>query len=110
MSCYINLSQLAWITTLASSVIAASDNTNPYPNYSWFSVAYMLCLILGISATIASHTTHHYHVAIVGFLAVGIVLTSASANNLMYTSNHSKETAAAGFILLSIMNVGDQDW
>jgi hypothetical protein len=65
----------------------------------------MLCLILGIFVAIASDATHNYHVAIVGFLAAGIILTSSSANNIMYTTNSAREAAAAGFILLSIVNV-----
>jgi SHO1 osmosensor len=68
-------------------------------------MAYMFCLILGIFIVIASDTTHDYHVAVVGFLAAGIILTSSSANDLMYTSNTAREAAAAGFILLSVVNV-----
>lgn len=86
-------------------MISAFEKPNLYPNYSWFSIVYMLCLILGIFIAIASDAAHDYHVAIVGFLAAGIILTSSSASNLMYTSNHARETAAAGFILLSIVNV-----
>jgi hypothetical protein len=41
------------------------------------------------------------------FLAAGIILTSSSANNIRYTSNNAREAAAAGFILLSIVNVGE---
>ena len=66
----------------------------------------MFCLIVGIFLAIASNTAHDYHVAIVGFLATGLVLTSVAANNLMYTSDHAQEAAAAGFILLSMANVG----
>ena len=54
-------------------------------------------VILGIFVAIASDATHNYHVAIVGFLAAGIILTSSSANNIMYTSNSAREAAAAGF-------------
>ena len=66
----------------------------------------MFCLILGIFIVIISNTAHEYHVAIVGFLAAGLVLTSSSVNDLMYTSDHAKEAAAAGFMVLSIANVG----
>jgi SHO1 osmosensor len=66
----------------------------------------MFCLIVGIFVAIVSNTAHDYHVAIVGFLAAGLILTSSAANNLMYTSDRAQEAAAAGFILLSIANVG----
>jgi SHO1 osmosensor len=81
------------------------DDTNPYPNYSWFTIAFMFCIILGIFVVIVSNTAHDYHVAVVGFLAAGLILTSSSVNELIYTSSHVQETAAAGFILLSIANV-----
>lgn len=67
----------------------------------------MFCLIVSIFVVIATGTTHDYHVTIVGFLATGLVLTSSSVNDLMYTSDHAKEAAAAGFILISIANVGN---
>lgn len=54
---------------------------------------------------IASDTTQTYHVAIVGFLACGLVLTSSSVNSLIYSSNGAKEACAAGHILLSMVNV-----
>jgi SHO1 osmosensor len=65
----------------------------------------MLCLIVGIFVVIVSDTTENYHVAIVGFLAVGLILTSSSVNSLLYTSNMAKQAAAAGFMVLSIVNV-----
>lgn len=65
----------------------------------------MLCLIFGIFAAIISNTTEDYHVAIVGFLAVGLVLTTSSVNNLLYTSDVARQGAAAGFIVLSIVDV-----
>jgi len=65
----------------------------------------MLCLIVGIFAVIASDTTEEYHVAIVGFLAAGLILTTSSVNNLLYTSNAAKQAAASGFVVLSIVNV-----
>ena len=54
---------------------------------------------------IASDTTQTYHVAIVGFLAFGLVLTTSSVNSLIYSSNGAKEACAAGHILLSMVNV-----
>jgi SHO1 osmosensor len=65
----------------------------------------MLCLIIGVFTVIVSDTTENYHVAIVGFLASGLILTSSSVNSLLYSSNIAKQAAAAGFMLLSIVNV-----
>jgi SHO1 osmosensor len=65
----------------------------------------MLCAIIGVFVVIASDTTQTYHVAIVGYLACGLVLTSSSVNSTIYSSNGAKEATAAGHILLSMVNV-----
>ena len=65
----------------------------------------MLCLIVGIIAAIVTDTTECYHMAIIGFLAAGLILTSSSADGLLYTSNSAKQAAAAGFIVLTTVNV-----
>ena len=65
----------------------------------------MLYLIVGIIAAIVTNTTKCYNMAIVGFLAAGLILTSSSVNSLLYTSNMAKQAAAAGFMVLSIVNV-----
>jgi SHO1 osmosensor len=65
----------------------------------------MLCCIIGVFVVIASDTIQTYHVAIVGYLACGLVLTSSSVNSLIYSSNGAKEATAAGHILLSMVNV-----
>ena len=100
------LPQLAWLIAFLGSVIAtAAHLSDPFPNYSWFAIAYMLCCIVGVFVVIASDTTQTYHVAIVGFLACGLVLTSSTVNSLIYSSNGAKEATAAGHILLSMVNV-----
>ena len=54
---------------------------------------------------VASDTIQTYHVAIVGYLACGLVLSTSSVQGLIYTNNGAKEAAAAGFILLSMVTV-----
>lgn len=65
----------------------------------------MLACILGVIVVVASDTIHTYHVAIVGFLSAGLVLTTSSVNALIYSSEGAKEAAAAGHILLSMVAV-----
>ena len=65
----------------------------------------MLCVIVVVFVVVASDTTQTYHVAIVGFLSCGLVLTSSSVNSLIYSSNGAKEATAAGHILLSMVEV-----
>ena len=45
---------------------------------------------------------------VVGFLAAGLVFTTSSVNTLVYSPDGAKEAAAAGFILLSMVAVGEQ--
>lgn len=100
------LLQLAWFIAFVGSTIAtAAHLSDPFPNYSWLTIAYMLCCIVGVFVIIASDTTQTYHVAIVGYLACGLVLTTSSVNSLIYSSNGAKEATAAGHILLSMVNV-----
>ncbi|EKD12491.1 uncharacterized protein L3040_008184 [Drepanopeziza brunnea f. sp. 'multigermtubi'] len=102
----VSIAMLAWFIAFIGSVIATSQKLdNSFPNYSWFAISYMLCCIIGVFVVIASDTTQTYHVAIVGYLACGLVLTSSSVNSLIYAANGAKEATAAGHILLSMVNI-----
>lgn len=65
----------------------------------------MFCCIVGVTLAVAANAVHTYHVAMVGFLAAGLVFTTSSVNSLIYWSDKAKEAAAAGFILLSMVSV-----
>jgi SHO1 osmosensor len=102
----VSIAMLAWFIAFVGSVIATAEKLDPaFPNYSWFTIAYMLCVIIGVFVIIASDTTQTYSVAIVGYLACGLVLTSSSVNSTIYSSNGAKEATAAGHILLSMVNI-----
>jgi SHO1 osmosensor len=76
-----------------------------FPTYTWWAVVYYFFVNIGIFIVVASDTTQTYHVAVVGYLACGLVLTTSSVNGLVYATNGAKEAAAAGFILLSMVTV-----
>jgi SHO1 osmosensor len=65
----------------------------------------MFFLIPGVVVVVASNSIQTYHVALVGYMGAGLVLTSSSVNSLIYTGEGSRQAAAAGFILLSMVNV-----
>lgn len=67
----------------------------------------MFCCIVGVTVAVASDSVHTFHVAMVGFLAAGLVFTTSSVNSLIYWSDPAKEAAAAGFILLSMVSVSN---
>ncbi|KAK6581686.1 hypothetical protein PZA11_005383 [Diplocarpon coronariae] len=102
----VSIALLAWFIAFIGSIVATSQRLdNAFPNYSWFTIVYMLCCIVGVAVVVASDTTQTYHVAIVGYLACGLVLTSSSVNSLIYSPNGAKEATAAGHILLSMVNI-----
>jgi hypothetical protein len=82
-----------------------ADIGTEYPNFAWWTLVYMLGVIGGVIVTVATNSIATYHVAIVGFLAAGLVFTTSSVNSLIYYPEGSKEAGAAGFILLSMVAV-----
>ena len=86
-----------------SSII--SDVQGDYPNYCWWSLAFMLLCIVSVFVTVAMDSVHTYRVALVGLFSAGLVFTTSSVNSLIYYSDAAKEAAAAGFILLSMVSV-----
>lgn len=97
--------QLAWVISFISSIIAQIQTRDSFPTYTWWTVVYYFFVIGGVFIVVASDTTQTYHVAVVGYLACGLVLTTSSVNSLVYSANGAKEAASAGFILLSMVTV-----
>jgi SHO1 osmosensor len=97
----VSISLLAWLISFIGSIIA--NIQTDYPNYAWWAIAYMICLIAGIIVVIGSDTSLTYGNAIVGYLSSGLVFTSLAVNSLVYQPQSSKQAAAAGFILLSMI-------
>ncbi|KAK3215468.1 hypothetical protein GRF29_8g89229 [Pseudopithomyces chartarum] len=98
---------LAWVIAFVSSILSAL-RPNPkerVPPFAWWTLVYMLFSIVGVSVTVASDSERTYHVAIVGFTAAGIVLSSSAVNALLYSPIAANEGAAAGFILLSMIAI-----
>lgn len=100
--------QLAWMISFISSIIAriqvGGDN---FPGYTWWTIVFYFFLVVGVSIVVASDTAQTYHVALVGYLACGLVLATSSVNTHIYSENGAREAASAGFILLSMVTVCD---
>lgn len=90
-----------------ASIIAQIQTGGSFPTYTWWTVVYYFFVVSGVFIVVASDTTQTYHVAMVGYLACGLVLTTSSVNSLVYSANGAKEAASAGFILLSMVTVCD---
>ncbi|ERS96928.1 SHO1 osmosensor [Sporothrix schenckii 1099-18] len=101
----ISISALAWIISFISSIVAQVQTGSAFPTYTWWTVVYYFFVVAGVLVVVASDTSQTYHVAVVGYLACGLVLATSSVNGLVYSSNGAKEAAAAGFILLSMVTI-----
>ncbi|KAI9804389.1 MAG: Transmembrane osmosensor [Sarcosagium campestre] len=103
----ISISILAWMIAFVASIIAdiRSTKDNPFPNYVWWTNVYMLFCIIGVLLAVASGSVQTYHVAIVGFMAAGLVLTSSAVQAFVYSSDAAREAAAAGHILLAMITI-----
>ncbi|KAK5991231.1 High osmolarity signaling protein SHO1 [Cladobotryum mycophilum] len=100
-----SIAMLAWLITLVSCIISQLQETteNPFPKFAWWAVIYSFFLIIGIFVVVASDSIQTYHVAITGYLAGAMVLTTSSVNSLVYSKSGAREASAAGFILLSMV-------
>lgn len=88
-----------------ASIIAQIQTGEGFPTYTWWTIVYYFFIVPGVFIVVASDTAQTYHVALVGYLACGLVLTTSSVNSLVYSANGAKEAASAGFILLSMVTV-----
>ncbi|KAF2029134.1 high osmolarity signaling protein sho1 [Setomelanomma holmii] len=99
----ISIGILAWIIAFVSSIISAIRGG--FPNFAWWTLVFMFFCIVGVTVTVASDAERTYHVAMVGFLAAGLVFTTSSVNSLVYSPVAPFEAAAAGYILLSMIAI-----
>ncbi|KAJ4398173.1 Transmembrane osmosensor [Didymella pomorum] len=99
----ISIGILAWVIAFVASIISAIRGG--FPNFAWWTLVFMFFCIVGVTVTVASDAERTYHVAIVGFLAAGLVFTTSSVNSLVYSPVAPFEAAAAGYILLSMIAI-----
>lgn len=102
--------QLAWIIAFVSTVIANIQAPDGFQPYTYWTIVFYLVAIIGVFIVIASDSTQTYHVAVVGYLGCGLVLSTVSANTLIHFNQGAKEAAGAGYILLAMVTVRVQCW
>ncbi|KAI0419661.1 hypothetical protein EKO27_g7553 [Xylaria grammica] len=106
----ISIAALSWVISFIGSIIGQinSDPRDPdrmFPPFVWWSIVFMFFLIPAVFTVVASDSIQTYHVALVGYMGAGLVLTSSSVNSLIYSGESSRQAAGAGFILLSMVNI-----
>ncbi|KAL2131395.1 hypothetical protein VTI74DRAFT_5151 [Chaetomium olivicolor] len=101
----ISIAALAWIISFISTIVAHVQVPFDFPLYTYWALVFYLAAIIGIFVVVASDSTQTYHVAVVGYLGCGLVLSTSATNGLIHTSHGAKEAAAAGFILLAMVTI-----
>ncbi|KAK2750427.1 Transmembrane osmosensor [Myotisia sp. PD_48] len=100
----VSISSLAWVIAFVSSIVV--DIQTSFPNYFWWAIAYELCCIVGVAVVMASDTAHIYGTAVVGYAAAGLGFASFTVDALFDDDKFaSKQSAGAGLLLLSMINV-----
>ena len=56
------LPQLAWLIAFIASIISAVKGT--FPNFAWWAIAYLFCVIVGVFVVVGSDATQTYNVAV----------------------------------------------
>ncbi|KAF4124426.1 hypothetical protein GMORB2_5092 [Geosmithia morbida] len=103
----ISISALAWIIAFIGFIVSAveAEDDPGFNNFPWWSVIYSLLLNIFVFVIVASDTIHTYHVALTGYCSAGIVLTSVAIHALIYQQSGARQAAAAGFVLIAIIQM-----
>lgn len=101
----IPMALVGWIVALVGSILNNAANSSQFPVFSWWGVAFEMVSIVLILHAAFSNEIRMYRTAIVGCLALATVYTTNSTNNFVWRDNSSSSAAAAGNILLSIINI-----
>ncbi|KAK3290253.1 high osmolarity signaling protein SHO1 [Chaetomium fimeti] len=101
----ISIASLAWIISFVATILAQRAVPDKFPLFAYWALVFYFGLIIGISIVVASDSAQTYHVALVGYLGCGLVLTTSSVNSLIHETQPAKEASAAGFILMSMVTI-----
>ncbi|KAJ4298342.1 Transmembrane osmosensor [Collariella sp. IMI 366227] len=101
----LSIALLAWIISFISTILANVQVPIDFPLFTYWVLVFYICAIAGIFVVVASDSTQTYHVAIVGYLGCGLVLSTSATNGFIHKSNGAKEAAGAGFILLAMVTI-----
>lgn len=97
------LAAIGWIVAFVGQIAAEADVK--HQGVLWFSIFLQLFLILGIAATIASDSVALARFQISAFLAVALVFSVMGIDNGIYSGFGSENAVAAGYFILTIVNI-----
>ncbi|CDK27834.1 unnamed protein product [Kuraishia capsulata CBS 1993] len=97
---------IAWIVAFAGSIAAASAHSGiSFPKFTWWGLVFQLLLFALIIALYATNTFRFHRSFLVGTIAIAFLYTSNSTTQLIYSNTSSRLAAAAGCLLLSVVNL-----
>ncbi|ODV89096.1 hypothetical protein CANCADRAFT_28524 [Tortispora caseinolytica NRRL Y-17796] len=100
----LSIALIAWIIAFAGS--CAADANGSFAGMNWWRLVYQLLLMIGLSYILGTYEgTGPYHLFTVASLTVGFIYMTASTDSVIYRGTSAYNAAAAGFILLSILDL-----
>lgn len=96
---------VGWAVALVGSILSSTTDSSSFPVFSWWGIAFEMVAILLTLHVAFSNQIRMYRLATISFLSIATVYTTNSTNNFVWRQNSSSGTAAAGHILLSIINM-----
>lgn len=100
----VSIAIISWVIAIVGSIAAASTNET-FPRFTWWGIAYQFLLLVMLVLLYAYDTIDYYKNFLTGAFAVAFVYNTNSATNLVYATGSKKAAAAAGVILLSVINL-----
>ncbi|ODQ67291.1 hypothetical protein NADFUDRAFT_40457 [Nadsonia fulvescens var. elongata DSM 6958] len=101
----LSISAIGWIVAFGGSISSSVMSDRKFPNFSWWGIVFQLLIIVGIFYLICTNNIDPYRFALLAFLSTGTVYSTNSTNNFVYKDSSSGAAAAAGYILISIVNI-----
>lgn len=94
----------SWTIALVSSIINDASGSDSFPIFCWWGLAFEAFCILLTIYTAFTNKIRQYRNALLALLAIAVVYSTNSTNNFVWRDDTSSAAAAAGQILLSIIN------
>ncbi|ODV93183.1 hypothetical protein PACTADRAFT_46341 [Pachysolen tannophilus NRRL Y-2460] len=99
----LSISSIAWLITFIGAIVSNAEDS--FPKFSWWGLMFQLVLNISLIILYFTETIEYYKQLICGALSIAFVYSTNSSNYLVYSTSSSKAAAAAGCILLSMINI-----
>jgi SHO1 osmosensor len=100
----LSISAVGWILALIGS-IWSSQNLAKFPVFTWWGLSCQFLILVIVFYVTGLNNVNPYRLGILAGLAMTTVYTTNSTNNFVYLPSPSTAAAAAGYMLLSIINI-----